>query len=73
MVRGWFYSLLISSHLEHYGKQVGELESQRLRSELCTDLLVTVTALKIVETSRSSRKAAGEAGDGRERGFISCS
>lgn len=39
MARGWFCSLLISSHLEHYGKQVGELESQRLQSELCTDKL----------------------------------
>jgi hypothetical protein len=39
MARGWFRSLLISSHLEHYGKQVGELEWQRLRSELCTDCL----------------------------------
>lgn len=72
MTEGWFCSLLISSHLEHYGKQVGEFKSQRLQSELCTDKFVTVTALKIVETSRSSRKATGEAGDGRERGFISC-
>ncbi|KAE9379252.1 hypothetical protein N431DRAFT_155051 [Stipitochalara longipes BDJ] len=37
MASGGFRSVLISSHLERYGKQNGELNRPQAQSELCTD------------------------------------